>query len=412
MTRTFALLALLTLLVGCTRYGTRANGPFARHNRAEPNGSTAIPPGPAANISPLALASDTRPQAQPYSGDLIPPRQQEPLPEGFGRGAGIDPAGGFPSPVDSSFPPRRRTSPTPEQLPSPFAPKEAPQATPPLPATPEFPRNDPIAKAPIPTRTPAITPTPTPAPAGISPPNAAGQNLAEVKKLVATAAERWAKVDTYEALVSRKELSPKKIMNNDVVVYHYRKEPMAVYLRNIDEANAGRQIIYNPSQHGDKVYAIIGKGDANLLFKAGAKAPVVSPDMPLVKDKTRYSIREAGYGTPIARVAMWVGKVESGKIPADALTYLGPVTLPEFKQSVAGVKLILRPGDDVLLPKGGTRQWFYDINPESPAYGFPVLIIATEPDGKEVEYYLFEKLKFGVPFKDSDFSPERLDKKG
>ena len=73
---------------------------------------------------------------------------------------------------------------------------------------------------------------------------------------------------------------------------------------------------------------------------------------------------------------------------------------------------LLRPGDDVLLPKGGMRQWFYDINPESPAYGFPVLIIATEPDGKEVEYYLFEKLKFGVPFKDSDFSPERLDKKG
>jgi hypothetical protein len=40
-----------------------------------------------------------------------------------------------------------------------------------------------------------------------------------------------------------------------------------------------------------------------------------------------------------------------------------------------------------------------------------VLIIAREPNGKEVEYYLFEKLKLQVPLTDADFSPERFGKK-
>jgi hypothetical protein len=185
---------------------------------------------------------------------------------------------------------------------------------------------------------------------------------------------------------------------------------MSVFMRNIGDAGKGREILYNPTKHGDKIYIMIGEGD-NRLFKAGFKAPPLSPDNPQVKERTRYSIREAGYGTPIAKVASWVAKAESGKIPADALTFLGPVERKEYPYALLGVSLKLRPGDETLMPNGGTRQWFFDPNPESTSYGWPVLIIATEPNGKEVEYYLFEKIKLQVRFTEADFAPERLGRK-
>lgn len=124
------------------------------------------------------------------------------------------------------------------------------------------------------------------------------RHIAEVKKLAETAAEKWAKTDSYEATVTRRELAPNKQMTEDMVQYQFRKDPMAVYIKNIGESGKG-EIIYYPSKHEDKIHAVIGKGDENFLYKVGQKAPAVSPDFPLVKSKTRYSIREAGLGTPI-----------------------------------------------------------------------------------------------------------------
>ncbi len=385
MNRTIALIALMFLLVGCTRYSTRANGPFARKQKSDP--FAVIPPGPAANNSPLALGSNTQPEPpQPPGADLvIPPRsgglargadQSAPAPAGE-----IIPAGGFPPTDDAAaFPPKRRPEPQPGQLPSPFASKDVANTQPTRPAV-------------------------------ESAQSSLARHIAEIKKLTAAANEKWSQVDTYESIVTRRELSPTKVMTEDVVFYQFRKDPMAVYIRNVGESGKGRELLYNPTKFGDKIYAIVGQGDENFLYKVGSRAPAVSPDFPLVKDKSRYSIREAGYGTPINRVAGWTAKAESGKIPADALTYLGPVTRPEFQQAVSGVQLKVRPGDDPLLPNGGVRQWFYDRDSDSPSYGLPLLIIATEANGKEVEYYLFEKLKFGIKYPDADFSPDRLNKK-
>ncbi len=383
MSRTFAVIALATLLTGCTRYGTRTNGPFAPKPKSDPY--AAIPPGPPANASPLALANDPRLQqpVPPDNTQVIPGRLPEPvaLTGAFGGypGGEVMPAGGLPTQeIATSLPPRRRKpDPQPGQLPSPYAPKDNPNA----------PNPEPVA------------------------PSTPAQHIAEVKKLAEIAADKWTRVDTYEAIVTRRELAPNKDFTEDVVLYQFRKEPMGVYLRALDEANKGREIIYSPAKHGDKIYSIIGKADAKLLFPAGSKAPVVTPDSPFVKDKTRYSIREAGYGTPIKRVGSWVMKAETGKIPAENLTFLGLVNRKEYPYPLVGVQLMLRPGDDPHLPNGGMRQWFFDTKADSPSNGFPVLIIATEPNGKEVEYYLFEKLKFGVPLTDADFSPDRLGKK-
>ena len=287
----------------------------------------------------------------------------------------VIPAGGVGPDAVSGVPPllpRRSRGPEPKQsqMPSPFAPKEPPAAA--SPAT---------------------------------------RHIAEVKKLAQAAADKWAKIDSYEAIVMRRELAPNKVMSEDEVLYQFRKEPMAVYIKNVGESGKGREILYYPGKHGDKIYAVIGKGDENFLYKVGQKAMPISPDFALVKSKSRYSIREAGHGTPIARVASWAAKAEAGKIPAENLTYHAEVNRKEFKKPVIGVQLILRPGDDPLLPNGGMRQWFFDTDPDSPSYSWPVLIIATEPSGKEVEYYHFEKMKLNVKFTDADFDPARLGKK-
>ena len=94
-------------------------------------------------------------------------------------------------------------------------------------------------------------------------------HVAEIKKLVEAAAAKWKTVNCYEATVTRRELAPNKKMTEDVVLYQFRKEPMAVYMKNLGESGRGREILYFPSKHDDKIYSIIGKGDENFLLKVG-----------------------------------------------------------------------------------------------------------------------------------------------
>jgi len=93
------------------------------------------------------------------------------------------------------------------------------------------------------------------------------------------------------------------------------------------------------------------------------------------------------------------------------LTFLGSVDRKEYPYPLIGVSLKLRPGDEATMPNGGMRQWFFDPKTDSGSFGWPVLIVATEPGGKEVEYYLFEKVKPQVRLTDADFAPERLGRK-
>jgi hypothetical protein len=392
MCRTFAFLLLIGCMAGCTtRYSNNpSGGPFGR--TVYPSTNTSIPAPPVPNNSPLVLGTPVQPYASALDeNSIIPPRPPESI-----RLASADnvpasiPTRGIDYIDDSAaaFPPFRRRNPDPQsdQLPSPFAPNKEPSNV--IPAG-------------------GITKPPS-LPVLPSGPSSAALNIAEVKKLAAYAAEKWAKVDTYEAVVTRKELSPAKEFTEDVVLYQYRKEPMSVFIRNIGESCKGREVVYNAKT--DKIHVMLGDGDVKFL-PAGFKVPPVSPDDPRVKEKSRYSIREAGYGTPINKVASWVAKAESGKIPPDALTFLGPVNRKEYPYPLLSVSLKLRPGDESMMPSGGTRQWFFDPKPESSSFGWPVLIIATEPNGKEVEYYLFEKVKLQIPLTDGDFAPERFGKK-
>lgn len=359
MIRSLALCSLVVLLAGCTRYHSRAQVPFAKPEPPPPYGANK----PVGNQSPLGMASAD--PARPATVDerpFVPP-----------RASGVAPAGGVapPAEIDADgplFPPfRKRPEP---KLPSPLAPK-----------------------------------TPDP-----KAPNAVAKNLTELKAVVATAGAAWKAVDTFEGTVTRREVNPQGTATSEVVLFQLRREPLAVFTRTTSESGKGREMLYNPSKHGDKLYLMLGQGDTKLL-KAGTVLPGLSPDDPRVKEKARHSIRDAGFGKNLAKLADTVAKIETGKLPADALTFHGPVKRDEYPYPLVGVTHNLRADDDPLFPKGGSRTFFLDPNEKSPSYGLPVLIVATDAAGKEAEYYLFEKVKSPANLTDADFNPDRLGKK-
>lgn len=395
----------LVLALGCTRYGVNPpGGPFARSDGRGPF-------SPATSDGELGRRGRNGEEVIPASGrvperrPLLPRRRAtplEPLPSPYARDAAppvIPPAdAGLPPP-----PPLPPAGPPPEGIVTPSSPAAA--TPPPFPAAstppsrPSLPETPPASPAPS-------APSAPPAPAPAAP--ATADQLAAIRQLLRTAQQRWATIDTYEAIVVRRELAPNKQRTYDRVFYQFRKEPFAVYMRNLDEANAGRELLYNPQQHGDKIYAVVGKADEGLLYKAGQRAPAVSPDFPMVKQKSRYSIREAGLGTPLQRVQQWLEKAERGQIPSQNLRFQQQASRSETTEPLHLVELVLRPGDDPLLPRGGRRQWFFHANPRADSYALPILIRAVEADDQEVEYYWIEQFRPNVRLSDADFHPDRL----
>lgn len=365
--RAVAFCCLVALLAGCTKYHSRAQGPFARASDKElpPPYGYGSPNKPVTNQSALAFGAPV--PATPSNSDersVVPPRGAAPV--------AVEPPAELDDP--NAFPPFRK-KPEPKPLPSPFAPKDGGGAK--MPATEK------------------------PAPA---------KGLAELKAVLATANAAWKALDTFEGTLTRREINPQGAPTSEVVLFQFRREPMAVFTRTISEKGKGREIVYNPSKHEDKLHVMVGAGD-HPLFKAGRVLPGVSPDSPLVKEKSRYSIRDTGFGKHLTRIGDVVAKIEAGKLPADSLAFHGAVKREEYAHPLTGVAHNLRAGDDPLLPTGGTRTYFFDLKEKSPSYGLPVLIVTTDPTDKEAEYYLFEKIKNPANLTDADFSPDRLGKK-
>jgi Protein of unknown function (DUF1571) len=368
MMRTLALLALVVVLTGCSKEhtwlkGSRAQGPFAQRKEPPPpygsvKPAAAITPKPVANQSPLGIASaDPQPLPPPAEPALIPPKVAADA-EADGR------------------PPifKRR------------------------------PKNDPPAPKEKP-KTPGAD-----APGSPGAPQADAKNLAATKELLATAAQSWKAIDTFEATLTRREVNPKGDLNSEVLVFQFRREPMSLFTRTISGMGKGRETVYYPGKYGDKLHVMLGEGDSKLA-RAGFIAPPISPDDSRVKEKARYSVRDSGLGKKIDALAAVAEKIEAGKLSADALVHQGEVRRDESAYPLVGLTQKLRPGDDPLMPTGGTRQFFFDLKKGSPAYGLPVLIVATDPKGKEVEYYHFEKFKSPAGLTDADFNPARLGKK-
>ena len=355
MTRPLLLLALLVTLAGCNKPTYRGQSPFAKRRAATPPESLAPAGGGYTPLTP-APPPNPLPPPPPDGFALVPARPPEP--------AGV----------------------------AAITPAAAPETK--------------ATGADAPTAVKADAPA-SPSPAAV--------NLAALKKLVQAANAKWQQADTYEAKLVRREVvgAAGNSSGTEEVLFRYRKEPVAVYMKNTGPKGKGREILWSPKETDDKIHVIVGEGDSSIV-KPGFKAPAQNPDSPRVRSMSRHSIREVGFGTTINKFAAMVAKIEAGKLPPDALKYTADVRRPEFgDHPLDGVEQTLKPGDDPNLDRGGVRQWFFDAKPDSPGYGLPVLMVlfeTTSAGPKEVEYYCFTQLRLPAGLTAADFDPARLGK--
>lgn len=365
MARGSLVLLLAVLATGCTRYSSRAQGPFADRPRKNAPPAPAALPAVSPTRPPLALATPPAnpvPPGPPGEASPVPPRPPEP--------------GGF----EAIAPPQ---PPRPPAVPEPAAVAVQPRPQPPV-------------------RTPA--PSAAPAPAAQPPASAPSEAAAALTKLAQTATQRWNGTDTFEAKLTRREVVGRNATQTEEVLIQIRREPFAVYMRNTGEVGRGREVLYNPAKHDDKVHAIVGEGDSR-LYKAGNKAPTLSPDSPLVKSKSRRSVREAGPGTAVALFASLVSR--SG----GDLKYVGAAKRPEFgDHPLVLVEQVVRPGAEPDADRGGLRSWYFDAKPGSPSHGFPILVMLVEAgtSPRELEYYCYSQVRAPAGLTDADFDVARL----
>ncbi len=393
-----ALIAAATLFGGCTR--TQARRDLGRDPRP-------APAQPAREPAPVPAPMPPTPPPQPPAEPPVSP----PKPDALSGVVPPMPSGGAPAPLTASAPPPGVPASVPD---SPVVQAEA--------IVPESDldrqrrlerrqerrerreerrqdRQDPKA----PNQDPPKPASPAPA---ADPPaaKAADADLAAVRTLVDASVKRYADIPDFEARLVKQEVVKGRQLPREEIEYRFRQKPMSVYMKVLSEAGQGREVMYVQGEYGNKMHVVTGKGD-NRLVGVGYKTEL-SPDDERATAKSRYRIYEAGFGRTLKGLQRQLDAAEKGQA---MIKSLGPVKRPEYPYPLEEVELTFRPGDDPLLPKGGKREVFFDPKPESPSYMLPVLVVTTE-DGRQVEYYCFDRFKVPAGTTDADWNPARLGK--
>jgi Protein of unknown function (DUF1571) len=229
-------------------------------------------------------------------------------------------------------------------------------------------------------------------------PPAASNPLREVYE---RAARQYAAMDSYMMRLRRREVVNGQNRPEELMLAKFRREPWSVYFKWIGEEAKGREVVFVKGRYKDHIHTLTATGDIPLL-PAGQRFEV-SPESMLVRSKTRYGITDAGLESIIRRYGKIVEKVEKGDGRQGSLRYLGKLKRPEFENWVEGVLQTVPPQCDPLLAKGGQRWWFFDMTNH-----LPVLLIAQDETGREVEYYCHDHIQFPVRLDDDDFNPDKL----
>jgi hypothetical protein len=98
---------------------------------------------------------------------------------------------------------------------------------------------------------------------------------------------------------------------------------------------------------------------------------------------------------------------EKGDRKHGSLQLIGPIRRAEFDSPVVGLEHQIPEGAEPSLPRGGKRTYFFH-----PDNSLPMLIIAHNERGQEVEYYRYDRLQPSVKLDDADFDPDKLWDKG
>lgn len=255
---------------------------------------------------------------------------------------------------------------------------------------------------PAPTPPAPTTPAPTPSASIPQPSRPKTSDRATVAALVEASAARWATVPDFEARLIKREVANGNVVPQSEMLYRYRQNPHSVYMKVVGGAGMGREVLYVRGKYGDKMHLITGKGD-NRLVGAGFRTEL-DPHDKQATAKSRYSVTEAGFGRILGGLQKQLAATDSKVV----LKSLGTVQRPEHAYPLDGIEATIPPGVDPTLPKGGVRQIYFDPKPDSASFRLPVLVTCQDADGREVEYYSFDRFKVPSGWQDADWHPGRL----
>jgi hypothetical protein len=238
----------------------------------------------------------------------------------------------------------------------------------------------------------------------IVPVKAEQQAAVSLRAIYQKAAQKYQTMESYVMRLRRREVVGGKARPEELILVKFRQEPWSVYFKWIGKEAKGREVIYVKGRPGNEIHTLTAAGDVPLLG-AGQRFSI-SADSTLVKSKSRYPITDAGLGTTIRKFGAIVEGVEKGDRRQGTLRLLGRVKRPEFEDPVEGIEQTVPPQSDPQMAGGGRRWWYFDA-----MNGLPVLIIAQDETGREVEYYCHDHIQTPVHLDDDDFNPDKLWKK-
>ncbi|HEY7423643.1 MAG TPA: DUF1571 domain-containing protein [Gemmataceae bacterium] len=292
--------------------------------------------------------------------------------------------------------------------PPPVARQPSPPAAPPAPPAPPPPAPPPPAPA-----TPPATPTPTPppqappaqpVPPAQTPPQTAPPAQTPphtARQLLQQAAARCAGLDSYIVRLTRREQLKGKANPEEVLMFKFRKQPFSVHFKWLGETAKGREVVYVKGRFENKIHTKLAAGDAPLMA-AGTRI-AVAPDSLLARSASRHPITDAGICHCVEALTALLDAQERGDRRRGTLTAIAPQRRPEFPQPAETLELIMPPGVEPNLPRGGRRLLCFDAE-----WHLPMLVLTYDDKGHEVEYYRYDRLQTPVNLDDDDFNPDKL----
>jgi hypothetical protein len=227
-------------------------------------------------------------------------------------------------------------------------------------------------------------------------------SLVPLHALFRVASERLAATPAYVARLKRREVVGAAQRPEELILLKYRKDPASIHLRWIGSEAKDRELVWLKSQPVGRIYVAPAPTDTGDLAAPGRRT-IALPDGPHGLGKERYAVGETGMAGLLERFGRVLDAVERGDPKAGTVTYLGKVKRPEREVALDGAVHLIPPGTESDLPKGGQRLWFFDST-----LHLPVLVIALDSAGKEIEYYYFDDFLFPGHIRDEVFTPANL----
>jgi hypothetical protein len=186
----------------------------------------------------------------------------------------------------------------------------------------------------------------------------------------------------------------------EIIAFKCRARPFSVHFKWLGEEGKGREVVFVGGVGDDKLHILTAAGDIPLT-PAGRRLDLPIDSL-LVKSASKYPITEAGVCRIVARFARLLDDQRRG-LPGLSIKYVGKVQRPEFATPLEMVELILPPNREPEAPQGGKRLLGFD-----PQMKWPVFSNTFDQNGREIDYYVFDRFQLNVKLDDDDFNPDRL----